>query len=243
MAGVKFLETDMYPPVKKYLESAGYTVTAEVKGADVTAVKSDELIILELKKQFNVKLLFQALERQRVTGDVYIVLPRPKRANSPQFKHIRHIAESLGLGLMTVAMDSGLKTVEVIHNPSLIENNKTTLKANEKKKRALLLEIAGRSSDGNNGGSSKKKLMTAYREKCLRLACVLYENGPQQARDLTGKFGCEKDSYQIMYQNHYNWFCRVEPGTFGLSEEGIVAVTGDNEYREIINYYRGAGIK
>ena len=58
----KFKESDMYLPIKKYLEAGGYTVTAEVKNADVTAVKGDELVILELKKQFNIKLLFQALE-------------------------------------------------------------------------------------------------------------------------------------------------------------------------------------
>ena len=32
-------ETDLFPPVKKYLEANGYTVRAEVKNCDITATK------------------------------------------------------------------------------------------------------------------------------------------------------------------------------------------------------------
>lgn len=232
---MQFKEADMYPPVKKFLEAAGYTVTAEVKGADVTAVKSDELIILELKRQFNAKLLFQALERQKITGGVYVCLPRPKRANSAQFKNIRHIIKCLKLGLITVAMDSSIKTVEVLIEPEYDEEKKQG-KAAGQKKRALLLEIAGRSADINSGGSNNKKLLTAYREKCIKISCALYENGPMRASELVKKFGCDKNAYDIMYSNFYGWFKR-EDGVFNLTAAGAAVVEGA-EFAEIVENYR-----
>ena len=232
-----FRETDMYPPVKKYLEAAGYTVTAEVNGADVTAVKADELLILELKRQFNVKLLFQALERQKITSAVYVVIPRPKRRNTAQFSYIKRIVTSLGLGLMTVAMDSAIQTVEVVIEPELL-NGRPAGKTGGRKRRAMLLEIAGRSADANAGGSSNVRLMTAYRERCVKLACALYDLGPMTAKELINGYGCGGDSYDIMYRNHYGWFRREGRGVFGLTVDGAAAVESDGGLREIVDHYR-----
>jgi len=53
---VSFSETDMYPPIKDFFLDLGYTVNAEVKGCDVAMMKNDELIIIELKKNFNITL-------------------------------------------------------------------------------------------------------------------------------------------------------------------------------------------
>ena len=50
-------ETDLYEPVKRYLEHQGYTVNAEVAGCDVTARKDDELVLIELKTSFSTALL------------------------------------------------------------------------------------------------------------------------------------------------------------------------------------------
>ena len=46
-----FRETDLYEPVRRFLEEEGYTVQAEVKGCDVAAVKNGHLVIVELKKE------------------------------------------------------------------------------------------------------------------------------------------------------------------------------------------------
>ena len=55
-----FRETDLYEPVRRFLEEEGYTVQAEVKGCDVAAVKNGHLVIVELKKAFNLRLVYQA---------------------------------------------------------------------------------------------------------------------------------------------------------------------------------------
>ena len=74
-----FRETDLYAPVRDWLVAQGYTVRAEVKDCDITATKDGDLIVVELKRSFNVDLLIQATKRQRLTDSVYVAIPRPTR--------------------------------------------------------------------------------------------------------------------------------------------------------------------
>ena len=53
-----FKETDLYEPVKKLLEGMGFSVYSEVKGCDLMAVKEEKTIIAELKKSFNITLVY-----------------------------------------------------------------------------------------------------------------------------------------------------------------------------------------
>ena len=47
-------ETDLYPPVKAFLEAQGYTVKGEVEGCDVVALRGDEPpVVVELKTAFS----------------------------------------------------------------------------------------------------------------------------------------------------------------------------------------------
>ena len=56
-----FNETDLYKPVKAFLQTQGYDVKAEVNSCDVVAKKSDgSLVIVELKKGFNIDLFCTA---------------------------------------------------------------------------------------------------------------------------------------------------------------------------------------
>jgi len=77
-------ETDLYPPVKAWLESLGYQVKAEIGAADIMALRADEengddMVIVELKRAFSLALLLQGVERQRLTDLVYVALPEPAR--------------------------------------------------------------------------------------------------------------------------------------------------------------------
>ena len=72
-------ETDLYAPVKAWLEARGFEVKAEVGAADVVAVKAgEEPVIIELKTSFSLVLLQQAVARQAVTDAVYVAVPRWK---------------------------------------------------------------------------------------------------------------------------------------------------------------------
>ena len=74
-----FAETDLYEPVCRFLEEEGYRVQAEVKDCDIAAEKDGELIIVELKKSFQLKLVYQALDRQSLTEQVFVAIPRPQK--------------------------------------------------------------------------------------------------------------------------------------------------------------------
>ena len=83
-----FKETDLYEPVRSFLEEEGYQVQAEVKGCDIAAVKEGQMVIVELKKAFNLKLVYQGLERQSLTDQVFLAIPRPKRGRGKRHGRI-----------------------------------------------------------------------------------------------------------------------------------------------------------
>jgi hypothetical protein len=71
-------ETDLYAPVKKLLEEQGYTVRAEVDRCDLVAVRGGEPpVIVELKQRFALSLVYQGIERQRITDVVYLAVAAP----------------------------------------------------------------------------------------------------------------------------------------------------------------------
>jgi hypothetical protein len=234
------VETDLYEPVKSYFTSLGYAVNAEVKGCDMTAVKEDELVIVELKLHFNITLLCQALERQRLTEIVYAAVPRPKRMDKNS-KAMLEIARRMRMGLILVALDSPAKGVQVVVEvPGKSNDTKTHTRRSGMKREAVLNEANGRTSDMNKGGSAKIKINTVYREKCLKVACMLASSGPLTAALLVKRFGCDKGANAIMRNNYYGWFePQKERGFYGLSFEGRKFLE-ENSQDDLVLYYMEA---
>src|SRR5687767_1100498 len=71
-------ECDLYEPLRDYLTEQGYTVRSEVRGCDITAVRGDELVVIEMKRGLTLDLLIQGAERQRVADSVYLAVPKPR---------------------------------------------------------------------------------------------------------------------------------------------------------------------
>ena len=67
----EFKETDLYEPIRAFLEEEGYQVQAEVKHCDIAAEKNGRLVVVELKRAFGLKLVYQGLERQSLTDEVF----------------------------------------------------------------------------------------------------------------------------------------------------------------------------
>jgi hypothetical protein len=64
-------ETSLYPSVKRFLEAAGFRVQGEVAGCDVVAVRDGEppqLTVVEMKLDFSLELLLQAVDRLRAAA-------------------------------------------------------------------------------------------------------------------------------------------------------------------------------
>ncbi len=225
------VEQDLYAPVKAYFEGLGYQVNGEVKDCDLTAVKDEHLVIVEFKRQFGLPLLYQGLDRQKMARDVYLCIPRPGRESVSANRKRKALLKKCGLGLITVALDSPVPTVDVRQHPDNGEG-----KLQNRKRTALLKEIAGRSGDYNTGGSTKVRIKTAYLEKALHIACVLAHTGPLSPKKLI-THGCAPKAGLIVSRNVYGWFEKVEKGVYGLSAKGEEALQ-EPDLAPLVHHYQ-----
>ena len=221
-------ETDLFPPVKKYLEASGYTVRAEVKDCDITATKGDELIIIELKLNVNIPLLIQATDRQRITNSVYVAIPRPSnRTQKKRWKGVKHILRRLEIGLIFV--DVELDMVEVVFHPIIFQRRKQ-----KKRRKVLLNEALLRKENMNIGGSSKRKVITVYRQNAIKIAAYLQQLGSSKPKELR-KLGTGDKTLSILGKNFYGWFQCVDRGVYDITAEGKDAL---NEYAELAEKFK-----
>jgi len=72
-------ETELYPPIKAWLEARGFEVKAEIGQCDVVACRDGEdPVIVELKTGFSLTLFHQGIDRLKLSDTVYIAVPRGK---------------------------------------------------------------------------------------------------------------------------------------------------------------------
>jgi hypothetical protein len=205
-------ETDLYLPVKRFLEVQGYSVKGEIRECDVVGVRADEPpVIVELKTSFSLQLVLQGIDRQAITDAVYLAFPPPKRR---QHGDIVKLCKRLGLGILLVTGDH----VEALADPAPYQPRKAT-----KRKAMLLKEFAHRVGDTTQGGSGRVIRMTAYRQDALRCAAFIAKNGPSTPAILRKKAGVVKAPAMLL-QDVYGWFVRVERGIYGLSPKGEAAL-------------------
>lgn len=211
-------ETDLYPPIKAFLEDQGYTVKSEVGAADVVAVRGAEPpVIVELKLGFSLALFHQCLARLKVSDEVYLAVSRqPGKRFGKALKDNIGLARRLGLGLITVRLKDGL--VEVHCDPGAYAPRKSRKKAQQ-----LLREFARRQGDPNDGGQTRAGLVTAYRQDALKLAVYLFEVGASKGADVARETGVQRAT-TMMRDNHYGWFEKVETGVYCLTPAGAEAV-------------------
>ncbi len=211
-------ETDLYPPVKAWLETLGYVVKGEVGAADVVALRGDEEpLIVELKTGFSLTLLQQAVARQAVSDTVYVAVPRWKgKAGWRAFKGNVGLCKRLGVGVLSVEMKSG--EVKAHCDPVPFQPRKS-----KRRKAALLKEFAGREGDPNLGGMKRETIVTAYRQGALRCAVYLAEHGASRGAAVAKATGVARAT-TMMRDNHYGWFEKVEKGVYALSPAGREAV-------------------
>ena len=222
MAMKPIRETELYAPVKSFLEGQGYEVKGEIGAADVVGRRGeDELVIVELKTGFSLSLFHQGIERLAMSDVVYVAVPRGRgKAFQKSIKSNKTLCRRLGLGLITVRMKD--KFVEVHLDPLPY----TPRKSKQKQSR-LLKEFAKLEGDPNTGGATRQGLMTAYRQDAIRCLKVLDAQGPLKAA-IVAKTSDVENARRIMADNHYGWFQKVARGVYGLSTQGKSAA---NEYK------------
>lgn len=212
-------ESDLYLPIKQFLESQNYEVKGEVKDCDVVAIRGEEEpVVVELKLSINLTVILQAVDRLSLTPNVYIGIPQKiallkKRKRR---KQILKLLKMLGLGLIAIA--PGLKTgsVDILLDPSDYKP-----RISKKSQQRLLGEFMQRVGDPNLGGSAKRKgLMTAYRQRAIAIAQFLQDNGSTKASVIAQALE-EPKARDILYRNVYGWFERgTGAGIYDLSPRG-----------------------
>ncbi|MCH5209859.1 MAG: hypothetical protein J1F01_02740 [Oscillospiraceae bacterium] len=222
-------EKELYPPVHDLFEKRGYKVNAEVVDCDMTAVKDDEFIIVELKKNLSVALLAQGLKRQRTGADVYVAVPKPKQYSFSKFRSVFSVIKKLELGLIFVSIRGGYSFAEIVFEPKPYTSNYK----NYKKKKQIMDEINGRTIDTNTGGVTGTKIVTAYTEKCIHIACILDMYGEMSPKEVRAKGGAD-NTLQILSRNVYGWFRKVNKGIYAITDEGRKGLL---EYPELEKYY------
>lgn len=225
-------ESDLYLPLKRAFQAQGYSVFGEVNACDLVARRGDELLIVEMKCAFNLELVFQGLERQRATQDVYLAFEAPTRHDRKRWRGILRLCRHLGLGLITVRMKPDKRsntaadgTPEVLLDPAPYKS-----RIDRKRRNLILNEIKNRSGDYNTGGSTRRKIVTAYREEALRIAQQIKLRGPSRVCILTQE-AVSKKAGSILLNNYYGWFERAGRGVYQLTAQGDRAL---ETYSEVV---------
>ena len=223
-----YLEEDMYDLVRDYFLEMGYRVNGEVRSCDVTCMKDDTLIILELKKSMSMELLMQAVKRQKMGDLTYICVPKPKNyTKNKKHQDLLYLLKRLSLGLIYCEPEKN--ALEVLLQPQDFDLAKSK-KINKKHRDRLIKEIESRKTSLNKGGSRGRKLMTAYREDALKLVwlCAGQEFlTPKQGVE----FGVTKTP-SILRDNYYGLFEKTGRGRYILTAGGFAAMT---EYKAAID--------
>lgn len=209
-------ESDLYQPVKRFLESQGYEVKGEVGACDVVARRGQATpIVVELKLSLNLELVLQAVERLSVTPNVYLGVPAGNSTLKKRRRHTLKLLRMLGLGLLVVDLGVKDKSVTAVLDPGPYRPSPSRAKGQR-----LLREFVDRVGDPNSGGmSSRKGVMTAYRQRALRIGQFLQSNGATRASSVAAAVG-DPNARGVLYDDVYGWFERQSRGVYALSPRG-----------------------
>lgn len=209
------METALYPPVKAFLEGAGYVVKGEVGGCDVVGVSDGEprlVVVCELKLSFNLELILQAVDRATIADEVWIAARISATGRGREAdKRYRQLCRRLGIGMLGVT-DGGVVSV-------IVSSISPMPRTNPKRRSRLVREHQRRAGDPALGGSTRIPIMTAYRQQALICAQAMLD-GPMRPRDMRQ---AAPDAGKILLGNVYGWFERVSPGVYQLTEVGRAA--------------------
>lgn len=201
-------ETDLYEPVKAFLEAQGYSVKGEVRGCDVVGVRGAEPpVVVELKRNFSLALVLQGIDRLALTDRVYLAVgERPRR-----LREVRRLCRRVGCGLLVVT-----RGVEVVLDPLPYAPRRAT------RRTAMLLgEHARRVGDPTAGGSSTRvRRVTAYRQEAVRCADLLATGGPMTLAAMRVAADVPNVG-RIVQKDYYGWFQRVGRATYAITPEGL----------------------
>ena len=210
------METSLYLPVKRFLETLGFEVKGEICGCDLVALRGDNapiVVVGELKLNFNLDLVLQGVDRTVASDEIWLAVRSSKRGRGrEQDPRARRLCRLLGFGLLGV---SAAGYVQI-----LVEPGPWRPRRDPQRRSKLVEEHRRRQGDPVLGGGTRSPIMTAYRQQALACAAAL-SAGPRRPRDVKATV---PDAPKILLRNVYGWFVRVERGIYGLTDLGRAAL-------------------
>lgn len=217
-------ETELYLPVQKYFADMGFKVDAEVRDCDVVATKENIVVICELKRGFTIELVYQLVQRKKLTPYVYAVIPRPKNMRSAAFRKKLDILRALDCGLIVVL--NSTKRVDMILQPRGEDTD-----AKKYRRKGIEKETKIRKVSLNLGGQSGRKIVTAHKESVIAALCYIEKYGTIKTSE------CKDNIKNVLQKNHYNFFVRVEKGVYTANESGRNFLN-EKDYSDVVEFYR-----
>lgn len=209
-------ETALYLPVKRFLETLGFSVKGEIGSCDLLALKDGEppiVVVCELKLQFNLELVLQGVDRAPMADEIWLAGPLSARGKGREGdRRFRDLCRRLGFGLLAVDGNGGVHVLLSPESPAP--------RRNAKRRSRLVAEHRRRRGDPATGGATRQPIMTAYRQEALRCALAL-ETGPKRPKDL--RPACP-NAQKILHRNVYGWFASPARGTYELTPAGFEAL-------------------
>ena len=209
-------ETTLYKPVKRFLEGLGFSVKGEIGHCDVVGLREGEppvVVVCELKMQFNMDLVLQAVDRASACDEVWLAAKMSKRGKGREHDaRFRNLCRRLGFGLLGVTSTG---TVELLLSPAALAPRR-----DPRKRSRLIDEHRRRRGDPVEGGGSRQPIMTAYRQEALACAAALIE-GPKRPRDLRP---ANPNAQKILHRNVYGWFAQQARGVYEITDAGRAAL-------------------
>ena len=210
------LEGRLYLPVKRFLEGLGFEVKGEICGCDLVALRDGEplaVVIGELKVNFNLDLVLQAVDRAAACDEVWLAVRASTRGRGRESDpRVKKLCRLLGFGLLSVTASGRVDPI--------VEPGPWRPRRDKKRRSRLVTEHQRRRGDPATGGSTRAPIMTAYRQQALACAAALAE-APGRPRDLKPAM---PDAAKILRRNVYGWFTRVERGVYALTDSGRAAL-------------------
>jgi hypothetical protein len=209
-------ESDLYLPLKRFLEAQNYEVKGEVRDCDVVAIRGREApVVVELKRSLRLDVVLQAVERLSLTPRVYIAIPKQASALRSRRRHVVKLLRMLGVGLVVVEPDDEKDRVRVLLDPGEYRPRKS-----KSRMARLLGEFTKRVGDPNLGGADRRRgITTVYRQRAIAIAKFLESRPPAKASHIATTL-CDPKARDVLYRDVYGWFDRVSLGMYSLSPRG-----------------------
>lgn len=219
-------ETQIAAAVERFFGAHGFAVQAELGHIDLLARRDGVLIAIEVKRNLSLRLVEQAVRRQRSCDLCWVAVPRATRGRLRP--DTVAVLKRLGLGLLLVDAGLGVEVaLEPQRRPDIVQS---------RAREALIAESSRRLGRFNIAGSPGGARVTAYRQQALRVAMELQENPGLSPRELDVRIpDIGIRAGPILQRNVYAWFVREQRARYSLSPEGRAALL---EWKAVVDFLR-----